>query len=282
MDKEELFNYMRLKHGMVPFTDFVRYPDSVRVSMVDFPDISRVMCVLVDMSMSSWLPNYSKGLTAGEVEIAAHDLLSGSTLSLAMEALQFTFLVEGLTLHDSHALVRNRIGIVYAQQSQAVRDLRYDSALFPVSYERFPALFDRYKKWVADGKQLYSDLLDTKDVSVADARLSLPKTIPVWIYFSCNLSTLISLLEKRLCSQEESIGLNEMSRQIVCLVAEKFPFLEPYLKSACVKGRCFHQKQGFKSNCIYKRDSLHSIRGYSDEFTVHDKSKKVLSRGKQA
>jgi len=58
----------------------------------------------------------------------------------------FTFLVEGLTLHDSHSLVRNRIGISYMQQSLAVRDLRHDDILVPHSYTKYPELLENYKK----------------------------------------------------------------------------------------------------------------------------------------
>lgn len=279
MNKEELFNYMKIKKDEEPKTCFYDYPSNVKVTMIDYPDEERIKKTFVNFATSSWFPNYAEDLSKKEIQEEIKDLLSGNTLGLGIETAQFTFLVEGITLHDSHALVRNRIGITYAQQSQAVRDLRHDNILIPQSYCKYPELEERYTKWCIEGKKLYSDLLDTGNISVNDARLSLPKTIPVWIYFSCNLMTLISLLEKRLDTQEESIGLNEMSKQIVSLVLDKFPYLEPFLKSACDKGKCFHQKKGFKANCIYKRDDKHIIPGYEDEFTLHDKTKEELSRG---
>jgi thymidylate synthase ThyX len=281
MNKKELFKYMKIKKGEIPRTRFISYPDSVKVTLLDYPDIKRIKEVFVNFSTGSWYPNYSKTIHKKDVDKEMKDLLSGKTLGQGIETAQFTFLVEGITLHDSHALVRNRIGITYMQQSQAVRDLRHDDVLVPRSYTKYPKLLRKYKTWIIDSKYLYSDLLDTGNISVNDARLSLTKTIPVWIYFSCNLMTLISLLSKRLDSQEESIGLNEMSKQIVKLVTKKFPFLKEFLKSACEKGKCFHQRRGFKANCIYKRDKLHEIKGYKDEFTLHDKTKEELSKGKK-
>jgi len=278
MNKKELFNYMKIKKGKEPKTKFVFYPDNIKVKMIDYPDKDRIKKVFVNAAASSWFPEYAKDLSKKEVKEEISDLLKENTLSLGLEMAQFTFLVKGLTLHDSHALVRNRIGITYAQQSQAVRDFRDEDILIPKSYKKYPHLMKRYKQWIKNSKKLYADLLDTGNISINDARLSMPKTIPVWIYFSCNLKTLISIIEKRLDSQEESIGLNEMSRQVVKLVVKKFPYLKPFLKSACEKGRCFHQKKGFKANCIYKRDSLHKIEGYKDEFTLHDKTKEELSR----
>ena len=143
-------------------------------------------------------------------------------------------------------------------------------------------MLEKYKHWVIEGKYIYSHLLDSGDISVNDARLSLSKTIPVWIYFSCNLMTLISIIKKRSDTQEESIGLNEMCRQIKLLVTQEFPYLGSFLKSACELGQCYHQKKGFQANCIYARDKLHKIEGYEDEFTLHDKTKGELSKGGEA
>lgn len=279
MNKKELFEYMKIKKNETPKTNYISYPKSVKVTLLDYPDEKRIKKTFVNAATSSWFPNYAKDLDSEAMNEEIEDLLSGKTLGLGIEMAQFTFLVEGISLHDSQALVRNRIGITYASQSQAVRDLRHDNILIPNSYNKYPVLLERYKKWAEDGKAIYAELLDTDNISVNDARLSLPKTIPVWIVVSCNLMTLTSLLEKRLDTQEESIGLNAMANQIVKLVVDKFPYMEFMLKSACEKGKCFHQRKGWKANCIYKRDKLHSIEGYEDEFTLHDKTKEELSKG---
>jgi len=281
MNKKELFEYMKLKTGEVPKTKFISYPESVKVKMIDYPDEKRIKKVFANFATGSWYPNYVENLSEEDVDKEIEQLLSGNTLGQGIETAQFTFLVEGLTLHDSHAIVRNRVGISYMQQSLAVRDLRHDDILVPHSYTKYPELLENYKKWCIVGKTLYSNLLDTNNISVNDSRLSLSKTIPVWIYFSCNLMTLISLMKKRQDTQEESIGLNEMCKQIKKLVVEKFPYLETFLKSACELGQCFHQKKGFKANCIYKRDKHHEIEGYEDEFTLHDKTKEELSSGEE-
>ncbi len=279
MNKEDLFKYMEIKKDQVPNTTFISYPESVKVKMIDHPDQERIKKVFANFATGSWFPNYADKLSKDEIDKEITQLLSGNTLGQGIEAAQFTFLIEGLTLHDSHALVRNRIGISYMQQSLAVRDLRHDDVLVPHSYSKHPVLLERYKQWMLESKMLYSKLLDTGDISVNDARLSLSKTIPVWIYFSCNLMTLIAIMRKRQDTQEESIGLNEMCKQIRNLVVDKFDYLDSFLKSSCELGTCFHQRKGFQANCIYKRDKLHSIEGYKDEFTLHDKTKEELSQG---
>jgi thymidylate synthase ThyX len=279
MNKEELFKFMAIKHNEIPQTTFVDNQNAVRVTMIDYPDPVRLKSLVVNMAGASWFPNLTNYLNEQEVDKEFTDTMSGDGLGQAMEAMEFTFLVEGLSLHGTHALVRNRIGIAYMQQSHAVRDFRHDNILVPRAYGKFPDLLERYKQWCCEGKQLYADLLDTSDVSISDARLSLPKTIPSHIYFTCNFITLQNIYAKRSDTQEESIEMNLMSEEIKHAVVEVFPYLEKYLVRACDKGTCMHNRKGFKSNCIFARDELHKVAGYKDEFTLHDKTKEELSRG---
>src|SRR3990167_6263094 len=138
MNKTELFEYMKIKKGETPKTRFISYPESVKVKMIDYPDEKRIKKVFANFATGSWYPDYVENLTEEQINEEIQQLLSGNTLGQGIETAQFTFLVEGITLHDSHALVRNRIGISYLQQSQAVRDLRYDDILVPRSYTKHP------------------------------------------------------------------------------------------------------------------------------------------------
>jgi thymidylate synthase ThyX len=279
MNKEELFEFMSLKHGELPETVFVDQQDEIKVTMIDYPDPERVQSLVVNMAGSSWVPFSTEGLSIEQIHKEFDDTMTGNGLGQAMEALQFTFVIEGLTLHGTHALVRNRIGIAYMQQSHAVRDFRHDKILVPRSYGKYPQLLEKYKEWCTMGKQLYADLLDTQEISINDARLSLPKTIPSHIYFSCNFMTLQSIYAKRSDTQEEAVEMNIMAQGIKDAVISKFPYLEKYLVKSCDKGTCLHNRKGFKANCIYARDDLHKIAGYEDEFTLHKKTKAELSEG---
>jgi hypothetical protein len=47
---ENTLNYF----GKLPKTKYLQYPDSVKVSLIDYPDIKRVKKVFVDFVASSW------------------------------------------------------------------------------------------------------------------------------------------------------------------------------------------------------------------------------------
>jgi thymidylate synthase ThyX len=279
MKIEKIIKDLKIKKNEIPITKFIDNLNAVKVTLIDWPDEERLKKVFVNMSTGSWYPNYFERADKEEVNEEIHDLLSGKMLGQGLEAAQFTFLVEGVSLHGTHAIVRNRIGISYLQQSTAVKDYRHSDVLVPRAFTRHLALLEKYKKWVLDGKKLYAELLDTNDIAITDARMALPKTIPAWIYISCNLMTLLSIYAKRSDTQEEYPELNEMVKQMKILVVDKFPYLSTFFVSNCEKGTCLHCKQGLKANCIFKRDEIHSKflpKEYNDVFTMHEKTKKEL------
>jgi len=266
--------HFAIEKNKIPKTKFIDKLNAVKVKLIDYPDVKRAKKVLVNFSEGSWFEDFYTQATEKEKTQSIHDLLSGKMLGQGLEALQFTFLVSGIDLHDSHAIVRNRIGISYLQQSQAVRPFTDSDVLVPRAFQKHPQLLDDYKKIVLKSKEIYQNMLETEDIAITDARLVLPKTLPVWIYVSCNLMTLLSIYKKRSDTQEEYPALNKMVEQMKNLVVKKFPYMKSYFISGCDIGQCFHNHKGYKANCIFKRDEKHTVK--KDNWCLHDKTKKEM------
>lgn len=266
--------HFAIEKNKIVKTRFVSTPESVKVQLLDYPDPERLKKVFVNFSEGSWFENFYEQADKSELDKPINDLFEGKMLGQALEHPNFYFLVSGLTLNDSHALVRSRIGICFIQQSGAVRPQSGDDILVPKAFAKHPELLQQYKIWAYKGKQLYQDMLETGDIAITDARMALPRSIPVWVHVSVNLLALMGLVKKRQDSQEEYPALNSMSTQMIDLVVEKFPYMKGYFKSGCDDKTCMHCKAGYKSNCIFKRDSKHQLlAGVSDNWTLHDKTK---------
>jgi len=268
--------HFAIKKGEEPKSKYIDNLNAVKVKLIDFPDYERLKKVFVNMSEASWHEDYYEQATEEDKNRVIDELLNGRILGQALEAVQFTFLVSGVDLNSSHAIVRNRIGISYIQQSGATHDMRHYDVLLPRAFTKHKNLLDRYKRWCYLGKQLYGDMLDTGDISITDARMSLPRTIPVWLYVSCNLMTLLAIYRKRSDQQEEYPNLNEMVKQMRDLVVEKFPYMKDYFVSACDLKTCLHCKKGYSANCVFKRDEKHQSPDGKENWTLHDKTKKEL------
>jgi thymidylate synthase ThyX len=276
MDIKKIKKLFEIKKGEAPKTRFIDNIDAVGVELVDWPDPDRLKKVFVNMSQASWFENFFDEASQEDREEVVNDLFRGKILGQGMEHPQFCFLVKGLSLHGTHALVRNRIGIAYLQQSQAVKDFRHSDVLVPRAFTKNEKLLRRYEDWVQTGKKLYADMLDSGEIANTDARFCLPKTIPSWVYVTVSLPTLLSIYGKRTDSQEEHPEMNKMAFMMRDLVVEKFPYMAGYFVSHDDNGKCLHLKKGYAANCIFKRDGRHQIDGYEDEWTLHDKTKDEL------
>jgi thymidylate synthase ThyX len=276
MKIEKIKELFSIKKGEMPRTKFIDNLDAVKVEMIDWPDPDRLKKVFVNMSQASWFEDFFENASPEDRDEVVNDLFSGKILGQGMEHPQFCFKVSGLSLHGTHALVRNRIGVAYMQQSQAVKDFRHSDILVPRSFTKFPELLKRYEDWVQEGKKIYGDMLDTGEIANTDARFCLPKTVPSWIYVAVALPTLLSIYGKRTDTQEEHPEMNAMAYQMRDLVVEKFPYMKSYFVSFDDNGRCLHLRKGYAANCIFKRDEKHVIAGYEDEWTLHDKTKQEL------
>lgn len=279
MNIEKIKKLFGIKRGEIPVTKFIDNMGAVKVEMIDWPDVTRLESVLVNMSKASWFRKFTSDpeVEYEDLEDEIDTLYEGRTLGQGLEHATFCFIVEGLSLHGTHALVRNRIGVAYMQQSQAVKDFRHSDVLVPRAFTKVPELLRRYERWVIEGKQLYADMLDSGEIANTDARFCLPKTIPSWCYVSISLPTLLNLYGKRSDTQEEHPEMNIMAEAMRAEVVNKIAFLTELFVRHDDVGKCLHQRQGYSANCIFKRDEKHQLKpGMMDNWTLHDKTKQEL------
>jgi len=282
-----------IRYGKKPETKFIDNMNAVKVRLIDWPDPDRLITVLVNMAKASWYEDFSVDADKGDIEKTVEKLLSGEVLAQGLEHATFCFLVSGLSLHGTHMLVRNRVGIRYMQRSTAVCDFRDEPVLVPRAFTRHPSMLERYKEWARQGKQLYADLLDTGDIAASDARMCLPKSMPQWCYVSCCLTTLLSIYGKRSDTQEEPPEMNIMVEQMKDLVVEKFPYMRKYFVRFCDVGKCLHNRPGYEANSVFARDDRHKVNRirkvtivgdgdanelefYKDNWTLHNKTKQEM------
>lgn len=247
-----------------PLTRFVDSHSAIDAKLIGWPDQEAIKDVFTNFAFSSWFKDFSAIADDSIKAEAAADLASGRILGQGLESCSFSFVLSGMSLHNSHAIVRTRIGACYLQQSQAVKDFRHSAVLIPPALHKVEGLVDQFMKSALDGKLGYARAMDSGIIAIDDARSFLPKTIPVWINCTFSLPSLLQIYSKRTDTQEEAIVFNILFEKVRNLVVAKFP----YLDSLFVRdSKCIHTQAGYRSNCIYKRDANHG--DHVDEFTLH-------------
>ena len=219
---------MELKFGQEPVTNFQNNLEALKVELVDAPTTEQARNVAWHYVKATWAdrpeeidPNTSSDVLKSKNLL---DVLQFRALPTPMECLGFTFRLSGLSFQEVTHIIRHRAGS-FAAQCTGDRDLRDDDAVIPESVENSPEFLDRYKKIVNDSKQLYSDMTDSKVVSMMDARMILPKCMTSFYYMRLNLKDLLGFVRQRQDVQIQPAADNILAARMAIEACKAIPEL---------------------------------------------------------
>jgi len=191
---------MDLKFGELPQTRFQNNLTALKVELIDSPTRSQSLNVAWQYVKATWADHHDDTNPAStsmkELSQNLEDVLCFRALPTPMECMGFTFKLSGLSFQEVTHIIRHRAGS-FAAQCTGDRDLRHDSAVVPEAVENSPEFYERYTKVVDDAKQLYSDMTDSKAVSMMDARMILPKCMTSFYLMRLNLKDLLGFIAQR-------------------------------------------------------------------------------------
>jgi len=159
-----------------------------------------------------------------------------STISTPLEFIDYIFLITNVTRAFTHQLVRHRVGVSFAQQSQRVANMSNFGYMTPGSICE-KALSD-YQGTMLEIEKGYKNMIDL-GVPKQDARGVLPTNVYTNILMKINLRALIDMSRVRLCVRAQG----EFQKAVMLIreeVARVHPWAEEHIAPLCVaKGVCY-------------------------------------------
>tara|TARA_Y100000592_G_scaffold100287_1_gene179578 strand:- start:194 stop:1168 length:975 start_codon:yes stop_codon:yes gene_type:complete len=221
---------MDLKFGEAPHTNYINNLESLSVEVIDAPTREQAQKIAWHMTKATWADTPSEtnfeNASPEEASLNLQDVLNFRALPTPMECLGFTFKISGIDVQTVTHLIRHRAGS-FAAQCTGDRDLRNDNALVPESIENCRSddrdFYYRYIQLVMDAKNLYSDMVDSKKVSMMDARVILPKCMETFYIARFNLKDLIGFIKQRQDVQIQPEVDNILATRIARAVCEAIP-----------------------------------------------------------
>jgi hypothetical protein len=218
---------MQLKFGQEPKTEFHNNLEHLKVELIDAPTRSQALNVAWQYVKATWADHHDETnpATASLQELSANleDVLNFRALPTPMECLGFTFKLSGLSFQEVTHIIRHRAGS-FAAQCTGDRDLRDDPAVIPEAVQNSPEFKERWIRLVRESKQLYADMCDSKDVSMMDARMILPKAMTSFYLMRLNLKDLLGFIAQRQDMQIQPAADNllaaYMARELVKVLPE--------------------------------------------------------------
>ena len=217
---------MVLKFGQTPKTEIKNNIDALKVELVDNPTRKQAWNVAWHYVKATWADNPDidpmSDVTDHELSRNLEDVFGGRTLPAPMECLGFTFRLSGISTQIVTHILRHRAA-TFAAQCTGDRDLRDDNVVVPESVQNSPSYMKRWKKIVEDSKELYSDMVDSKVVSMMDARIILPKCMESFYYMRLSLKDLIQFVYQRIDTQIQPAEDNIIAAEIALEVSKVLP-----------------------------------------------------------
>lgn len=189
---------MNVRFDEKPTTVFKNNLDSIKVMLLDHPDQENVINYMSMFLDATWVdtPAESANMSKDKKIQYLKDCIAGKALPTALETMQFTFLIEGISLQEVTHILRTRTASFSADCS-ADKWWTHKAALVPNAIQNSPELYERYKKLVEETKQLYCDIIDSRQISIMDARYILPRCLETFYYMSIDFKNLVSFLHQR-------------------------------------------------------------------------------------
>ena len=241
---------MPLRFGEEPQTDFVNDLDALRVELVDSPTAEQIRNVAYRYVKATWAdsPEETDPLNATQRTLSEtlEDVMQFRALPAGMEAMSFTFLVGGIDLQTVTHLIRHRAG-TFAAQCTGDRWQSNSRALVPAAVQNSPEIYDRWTAHFEEGKKLYADMIDTRKISIMDARTILPRAVETFYYARFNLKDLIGFIRQRCDKQIQPAIDNLMAAKMALEVCKVIPEAASVIGTKTLTGPAMHYVRNLRA-----------------------------------
>jgi flavin-dependent thymidylate synthase len=160
-----------------------------------------------------------------------------NSISSALEFVDYTFLIYGVTRGFTHQLVRHRVGVSFAQQSMRLATQEDFGYMIPDDIQKDSAMLENYIDCMEIINKNYSNMLGN-GANPQDARGVLPTNILTNILMKINLRALVELLGVRLCIRTQG-EFQEVAKRLQSEVVRVHPWSDRLFGPAClINGVC--------------------------------------------
>lgn len=187
---------VKLKWLQSPQTEYKNHLENIKVQIISCPRWEHLVAYIPEFTLATWEDTTGREFTDEEREEAVIQAFEGKLLPTALETINITMRIEGLDLIDVTHLIRHRT-LSFSAQCTADRDMRFDDVLVKPSILANGEFLDRYKELHDMAKTLYADMVDSKQVSIFDARTVLPRSLSNFYYVKGNIKDIIQFIRTR-------------------------------------------------------------------------------------
>ena len=218
---------MPLRFGEKPTTEFVNNLDSLDVQLIEWPSTEQLISGIIPFTNATWNddPIVARDTKTNYEKIQnVYDAFHFKYLPQSLETVNLVFLIKGIDLQTVTHLLRNRVGFTFSAECSGDKWWTHKRSLVPNSIQQSDEFYERYKKITEECKKLYCDMIDSKKISIMDARHILPRNLETYYLMNVNFLSLLNFLKQRIDKQIQPEEDNVLAYKLLLETIKKVPF----------------------------------------------------------
>lgn len=218
---------MPLRFNEKPTTEYINNLDSIDVTLLNYPTTEQLISAIIPFTNATWNDDpleVRDNMSMTEKLQNVYDAFHFKYLPQSLETVNLTFLVKGIDMQTVTHILRNRIGFTFSAECSGDKWWTHKKSLVPNAIQQSDEFYCRWKKIVEDSKKLYCDMIDSKKISIMDARHILTRSMETYYLVNVNFLSLLNFFKQRIDKQIQPEEDNVLAYKMYLEVISKVPF----------------------------------------------------------
>jgi thymidylate synthase (FAD) len=218
---------MPLRFNEKPTTEFINNLDAMEVTLLNYPTVDQLIEEIIPFTNATWNDDpiaVRDSMSMKEKIQNVYDAFHFKYLPQSLETVNLTFLIKGIDLQTVTHLLRNRVGFTFSAECSGDKWWTHKRSLVPNSVQQSDEFYKRWQEITIAAKQLYCDMINSKQISIMDARHILPRNLETYYLMHVNFLSLLNFLKQRIDKQIQPEEDNVLAYKLLLATIEKVPF----------------------------------------------------------
>lgn len=205
--------------------NYINDLDAIKVTILNTSNLENLYSYIPELVMATWnedINEFNHSLINEDREKFVFRTLQGKFIPTALESINITFKLEGITWHDVSHLIRHH-NFTFAADCSGDKIMENRAIAKPEFIDELD-LSKEYDDAMKTLTRIYNVAINN-NVHIQDARLMLPRTMTTFYYVTGSLNTCIRFIKQRIDRQVQPKSDNVVAMQLLLELCKILPQL---------------------------------------------------------